>query len=192
MPASFLVRLIFWIWLGGAIAAGHFFFLQRMGPAALQGLVLVLTGLLLLICFRVPPLRRWIESLDLRALVLVHVTRFAGIYFLVLHQRGDLPRPFVVPGSITDIIVATMAIPIALAPLEPAPRLRAIVIWNVVGFVGILFTLINATRVSLVDPTQLTALTHLPLSLVPTMLLPLLLAIHVILFIRTSGKPGGA
>jgi hypothetical protein len=114
------------------------------------------------------------------------------VYFLMLYQRGDLPRAFVVPGSITDIIVATMALPIALAPLEAGPRRRAIVIWNVVGFIGLLLTLVNATRLNLVDPSQLRALTHLPLSLVPTFLMPLLLAIHVIIFDRTRREQTNA
>jgi hypothetical protein len=35
---------------------------------------------------------------------------------------------------------------------------------------------------------QLRAMTHLPLSLLPTFLVPLLLALHLIIFIRTSPK----
>jgi hypothetical protein len=85
-----------------------------------------------------------------------------------------------------------MAFPIALAPLEAGPRRRAIVIWNVVGFIGLLLTLVNATRLNLVDPSQLRALTHLPLSLVPTFLMPLLLAIHVIIFDRTRREQTNA
>ena len=188
MPVSFVVRLIAWLWLGAAAAASYFLVLRRLPPLALTGISLTLAALTIAAALRIPPLRRWIESLDLRALVLIHVSRFVGVYFLFLHQRGDLPRAFAVPAGIGDVIVATMALPVALAPLADAPRRRAIVIWNVVGFVSALLALVTMTRLNFSEPSLLVALTRLPLSLYPTFLLPLLLAIHVILFVRTGAN----
>jgi hypothetical protein len=186
MPASLLVRIIFWVWFGAAIAAGHFAVLQRTTPMMVQGLTLGLAALLGYAYFRISAARTWVDALDLRGLVLLHLTRFTGVYLLMLYQRGELPRAFAFPGGTTDIIVATMAIPVALAPLDPKTRQRAIVIWNVVGFLGILFTTLTAIRINLADPAQLRPLTHLPLSLLPFWLTPLLLATHVIIFSRTK------
>jgi hypothetical protein len=129
-----------------------------------------------------------VDSIDLRALVLVHSIRFSGIYFLSLQQRGDFPHAMV-SSCIADIIIATMAIPIALAPLADDARRRAIVIWNVVGFVGLLLALIAMARLNLSAPGELRAFTRLPLSLLPTLLIPLLLVIHIILFARTRSAP---
>ena len=50
----------------------------------------------------------------------------------------------------------------------------------------LLLALVNATRISLADPAAMRALTHLPLSLIPTFVMPLLLVTHVILFSRTA------
>jgi hypothetical protein len=186
MPVSLFVRILLWLWFGGAIAASQFNLLQRLPAAAIPAATVAPAVLVILACYRLPALRAWTQSIDLRALVLLHVTRFVGIYFLILFQRGDLPRAFAVPTGLGDIVVATMAIPVALAPLEAAPRQRAIAIWNVVGFVSLLLALVNATRVSLADPVALRALTHLPLSLISTFLMPLLLVTHVILFSRTA------
>ena len=130
--------------------------------------------------------RRWIDAIELRSLVLLHVTRFVGIYFLILHERGELPRAFAVPGGIGDIVVATMALPVALAPLDDAARCRAIRIWNIVGLVDIIMVIITAMRINLSTPGQLRPLTHLPLSLLPTFLVPLIIATHIIIFARTS------
>jgi hypothetical protein len=188
MPVSFLVRVAFWIWFGSAIAAGHFLVLQRIPPFALPGIIFGLTAVLVLAYFRVTPLRTWVDSLDLRLLVLVHLTRFVGIYFLVLFQRGELPRAFAVPGGIGDIIVATMVLPVAFAPLDDSARRRAIVIWNVVGFVDILLVVASAIRINLTDPSELRAFTHLPLSLLPTFLVPVIIATHIIIFVRTAGS----
>jgi hypothetical protein len=184
MPVSLLVRLFFWIWFGGAIAAGHFLVLQRVPAIGTPLITLALAALLVLVYGRISPVRAWVDSLDLRVLVLLHVTRFVGAYLLVLFQRGELPRAFAATGGVTDILVATMALPIALAPLGESLRNRAMVIWNVVGFAGILLATLSAVRITAAHPTHLRALTHLPLSLLPTFLTPLLLATHVIIFAR--------
>lgn len=192
MPAAFVARILLWLWFGAAVAVGHFLLLQRLTPWGVQGILLGLTVLLLYSYVRFSAVRAWVNGLDLRALVLLHVSRFVGIYFLILHQRGELPRAFAVPGGIGDIIVATMALPVAFAPLAPASRRRAIVIWNVVGFFDIMMVLVTATRLNLSAPGQLRALTHLPLSLLPTFLVPLIIATHVVIFVRTAREPAAA
>ena len=186
MPAALVARIVLWLWFGGAIAAGHLLVLQRIPPPAIPAIIFGLTGLVLAAYFRLPPARRWIDAIELRSLVLLHVTRFVGIYFLILHERGELPRAFAVPGGIGDIVVATMALPVALAPLDDAARYRAIRIWNIVGLVDIIMVIISATRINLTAPGQLRPLTHLPLSLLPTFLVPLIIATHIIIFARTS------
>jgi len=188
MAASLLVRLFFWFWFGAAVAAGHFLLLQRLPAVALPAVTLGVAALPALAYFRLAAIRAWGDALDLRVLVLLHVTRFVGIYLLVLHQQGELPRAFAVSGGLGAIVVAVMALPVALAPLADAVRHRAIVIWNVFGGIELLLMLVSLARIGFSDPTDLRALTRLPLSLLPTFLFPLLLATHVILFARTSRR----
>lgn len=184
MPAALVARFVLWLWFGTAVAVGYFRVLQRLPPAAVPAIIFGLTGLLVLAYFRIPAVRAWVNGLDVRALVAVHLTRFVGIYFLVLHQRGELPRAFAIPAGIGDIVVATFAVPVIFAPLEQATRLRAVVIWNVVGLVDILMVVGTAARINLSTPGELRTLTHLPLSLLPTFLVPLIIATHIILFAR--------
>src|SRR4051812_8068698 len=125
MSAALVVRLIFWTWFAAALLAGRNLVLQRLPPAAVPAMVFGLTAILLALYFLVSPLRRWADSVKLRDLVLLRVARFVGIAFLVLYQRGELPYAFAVPGGIGDIVVAAFALPVALAPLEPAPQQRA-------------------------------------------------------------------
>jgi hypothetical protein len=186
MPAALIVRLLFWLWFGAAVAAGHLLWLQRLPPYGVQAIIVGLSAVALLAYFRIQAVRAWVDSIDLRGLVLLHVTRFVGIYFLVLYQRGELPRAFAVPAGFGDIIVASMALPVAFAPLDPHARRRAIRIWNVVGLADILLVVVTATRINLANPFQLRALTHLPLSLLPTFLVPLIIATHVIIFVRIA------
>jgi hypothetical protein len=186
MSVALVVRLFFWLWFGGAVAAGHFLVLQRLPPWAVPAVIAGLVGMLLASYFLIRPIRAWVDALELRALVLLHLTRFVGIYFLVLYQQGLLPRAFAVPAGMGDIIVATMVLPVVFAPLDAAARRRAITIWNVVGFADILLVVVTAARINLADPIQLRALTFLPLSLLPTFLVPLIVATHVIIFVRSQ------
>lgn len=186
MPAALIVRLLFWLWFGAAVAAGQFLWLQRLPPFGVPAVVLGLTAIVLAAYFSLRPVRAWADAIDVRALVLLHVTRFVGVYFLILYQRGELPRAFAVPAGFGDIVVAIMALPVALAPVEPAVRQRALRIWNVVGLADILLVVFTAARINLAHPGELRPLTHLPLSLLPTFLVPLIIATHVILFARLS------
>ena len=77
-------------------------------------------------------------------------------------------------------------LPIVFLPLGYERRTRLLTIWNVIGFVDILMVVLTAIRLNLADPTQLRAMLHLPLSLLPTFLVPLIIATHVIIFARIA------
>jgi hypothetical protein len=149
-----------------------------------QGILFGLTGLLVLCYWRIQLFRSWVDALDLRSLVLLHVTRFVGIYFLVLYRRGELPYEFAVPGGIGDIIVASLAIVVVFLPLSPGNQHRAITIWNVIGFVDILLVVFAAARLGWSGGFALRPLTYLPLSLLPTFLVPVIIASHLAIFAR--------
>lgn len=187
MTVALLVRIFFWCWFATAVAAGHWQLLQRLPPAAVPALVLVLSAGLTSAAFRLPHVRAWIELINLRSLVLLHVSRLVGGYFLFLFLRGELPRAFAIPGGLGEIVVGVMALPVAFAPLDDHGRQRAVRIWNVVGLIDILLVVFTIARLNLTEPWQLRPLTQLPLSLYPTFLMPLLITTHVILLHRTSG-----
>ena len=186
-PALF-VRFALWLWFFAAIAAGYFLLLQRLPAPAVPAILLGLTAVLLSAYFRVAPLRAWVDSLDPRALVQLHLTRFVGLYFLVLYRRGELPYAFAVKGGIGDIIVASFAVVLILVPFAEARLHRLLVIWNVIGLMDILLVVFSAARLTIADPYAMHALTHLPLSLLPTFLVPLIIATHIILFVRLAQK----
>ncbi len=186
MSTPIAIRVIFWLWFAVAVVAGRNHWLRGVPPPAVQGILFGLTALLLLGYFCVAALRAWADALDLRRIVLLHITRFVGIYFLVLYHEGELPYAFAVPGGFGDILVALLALPVVFWPLDAARRLRAITIWNVIGFVDIMLVVVTAIRLNLADPGSLRALTELPLSLLPTFLVPLIIATHVVLFARIA------
>lgn len=192
MTTALVVRLVFWVWLGTAFFVGQQLLLQRLPPPAIPAIVLGLSTLLALAYFRLSAVRRWVDSIDLRTLVFFHACRFVGIYFLVLYDRGVLPYQFAVPGGVGDIIVAATALGIVFVPLTEIALNRAVRIWNVVGFVDIALVVITAARLNLENPLQMRAFAYLPLSLLPTFLVPLIISTHIVIFDRLSRRQPAA
>ena len=186
MPTPLSIRLVVWLWLIAAVVAGHLELMARLPVPAFPAILAALAALVLLAYFKVRTLRGWIDSLDLRALVLLHLTRFVGFYFLLLYRRGELPRAFAVPGGWGENLVAFLALLVAVLPLAASARRHAIAVWNTIGLIDLVAVVATAAQLGLQHPAQMRALTCLPLSLLPTFLVPLLLATHVIIFVRLS------
>ena len=186
MSVALLVRAFFWLWFAGAVAAGHWLVLQRLPLLAVPATILALSGAVVTLSLRIPCLRSWVDAIDLRALVLLHASRLVGLYFLILYQRGDLPREFAVSVGMGEIVVAVMTFPVVFAPLDEGSRRRAIRIWNIVGLIGMLLVVFTVARLGLTSPLSLRTFTQLPLSLYPTFLMPLLIATHVIMLQRVA------
>lgn len=184
MNTALKVRIGVWVWLLAALWVGQQQMLTRLPGPAIQAILLLLTAAVLAGYFKAASLRAWVDALDLRSIVVLHVTRLVGLYFLLLYRRGELPYAFAVPGGWGDIVTAVLAGLICFVPLRPALRLRAITIWNALGFVDLLLVVFTAARLVLENRAQMRALTYLPLSLLPTFLVPLLLATHVIIYLR--------
>src|SRR5712691_6668580 len=175
------------VWLGLAIALGASGKLQTMRPPAPQLLLVGLTLALLLALAVSPRIRAWAWNVPVRGLVSLHLLRYVGIYFLLLYRNGQLPYAFAVPGGWGDILVATSAGLLLLngPPSTPGRRV-AYTAWNGLGLLDILLVVGTAARLGLADPESMRVLFRLPLSLVPTFLVPLIIASHVVLAIRLT------
>jgi hypothetical protein len=181
-----------WLLLAIGLAASGQVALLR--PPAPQLILFGLTLALVVAGAMLPGFRLWLAGLNLRQIVALHLTRFIGIYFLVLYRRGELPYDFAVPGGWGDILVATGALVLVLLVPDLARRRPWLLAWNLLGLLDILFVVATASRLALADPWSMQALLRLPLSLLPTFLVPLLIASHVYLFfrLRTERSQGAA
>jgi hypothetical protein len=59
-----------------------------------------------------------------------------------------------------------------------------LMMWNTLGMVDIVFVVLTAARLALAEPESMAALLRFPLNLVPMFLVPLIIASHVLLFVR--------
>jgi hypothetical protein len=176
--------LLLGAWLCLAAGVGVAGWLERASAPMIAGIIWTLTAFVLLACWKVPLLQRWTLTVDLRWLVLLHLTRFVGFYFFLVCSRGELPFAFAAPAGWGDILVAVLAV--LLLALSQARNWRMLIIWNTLGLTDILFVVMTALRLGLEDRQSMHALREFPLSLLPTFLVPLIIVSHVLIFFRAS------
>ena len=97
--SRWLVPSVLGVWLVAATAAGASGLLVGLVLPWPQVILISLTALSLGSMWLVGPVRRWADRIDPRVLVGFHVTRFVGVYFLLLYERGELPYEFAVLGG---------------------------------------------------------------------------------------------
>jgi hypothetical protein len=173
------------IWYALAIFAGGSGLTLRMLPPMPQIILFGLVFFLFFLYLFFQSFRKWILSINIKLLVALHLTRFIGFYFLYLYSLDKLPYDFAVLGGWGDIIVAVAALLIILfVHLVGKSGWIICSIWNLVGLVDILFVVATAARLATVDPQSMSELLKLPLSLLPTFLVPIIIFTHIIIFIR--------
>jgi hypothetical protein len=181
-----LVLLVLAIWFGLAVAIGLTGRFEQASARTVAITVWVLTILLLLGWRKVPPITRWAKTVRFRWLLALHLARLVGFYFLFLCRRDELACRFARPAGIGDAVTAIGAGILLLWPLLHGrrPAKPAFHVWNVFGFLDIILVVFTAFRVGVADWPAMEPLRTLPLMLLPTFLVPLIIASHILIFVR--------
>ena len=186
--AGAALAVVLALWTAATTAASWKNGLQLV-PAPV--LVPPVTAALLMALWTVPGLRTWRRAIPLRWLILVHVTRFVGFYFLALAGRGELSRTFALPAAYGDIAIASGAVLIGAfcVPPSTATRRGVMRLWNALGLADMLFVVGTAAYLTRTAPASMLPLSRLPFVLLPALVVPLIIVSHVVLFARLS-RPG--
>ncbi len=125
-----------------------------------------------------PTLRARPRAEALRPVLFLHAFRFFGLAFLVPGVVSPaLPAALAHPAAYGDFVTSLLAF-LALATLSSRPGTIVVWLFNVVGTTDLLLAYYNGTRTSVgLDPGLLGALYF-----IPTVLVPLLLVTHVLVF----------
>ena len=182
------------IWLALAVAVGASGRLATLAPPGPQLVILALAVSAVVIGTRVKSVRSWVDAIPLRLMVGMHAVLFVGIAFLVLGARGALSPLFAARAGWGDIAAAALALALAgaVSPMTRGGR-AAYLAWNVFGVLDLALAVGTASWVAVhgLEPGMQPIL-RLPLSLVPTFLVPILFASHVFIFRRLLGAWQGA
>jgi len=128
-----------------------------------------------------PRFREFILSLDPRILTFVQAWRVIGATFVVLEAYRILPAIFALPAGYGDIAIGATA-PLVAWNLANSSHRGAFILWQVLGISDLVVavTLGITARLLVAQDVSMTAVTVLPLSLIPTFFVPLLTIFHVI------------
>jgi hypothetical protein len=158
-------------------------------PVRMPMIAASLTAVLLVLLAMIPSLRARAFAGGPRPLVAFHLTRFVGIYFLWLYSLGVLARNFAVPAGWGDIIIAAWAAVLLMIRDWSSREMRsALLLWNAFGLFDILLVMALAAQQAAADSGFQNAFRSLPLSLLPTFIVPIVIATHVLLFVCLAGQ----
>jgi hypothetical protein len=124
---------------------------QNASALTVAATVWTLTALVLLACWKVRTIRVCVLNIDLRWLVVLHLTRlFAGAYFLVLCQRRVLPCAFATPAGWGDIVIGVLAVAL-VGSMHIQFAKTVLLSWNTLGLIDIVFVVSSVLRFGLKD-----------------------------------------
>lgn len=120
-------------------------------------------------------------SLNPRILTAAQSWRIVGFTFVLLEAYGVLPAIFALPAGYGDMAIGATASFVAWKLVDPGHR-NTFIVWQVLGITDLVIAVSLGTTAGLISPqgAPMVAMTVLPLSLVPTFLVPLFVIFHAI------------
>ncbi|HET6569698.1 MAG TPA: hypothetical protein VFG50_17155 [Rhodothermales bacterium] len=184
--ASVFVTLLLVLWFLAAAALGATGMLGVIPTAFISGSMWALLFAALASVWHVHPLYAWMERLHLRAFVLPHASRILGVTVAAVYLPRLLPHELALSAAAAEVLVGVAALALCVSglPIRRDWQWRAMIVWNACGLAGLLTVIGVAVHTMLAHPASVAALSRFPGCLLPTFLLPLLIASHVLLFDR--------
>ncbi|HEV2279531.1 MAG TPA: hypothetical protein VGS02_15220 [Acidobacteriaceae bacterium] len=172
------------LWFVFSLAAGarHLYQNAANQPPLNLGLAVGLPIILFVVWFAASKtFRVFTLSLNPRTLTMVQGWRFAGIAFVALAAYGILPNLFAAAAGYGDIFIGLTAFLVALN-LVSAEHRGSFIVWQLLGIVDLVNAVLLGTVSGIINPHGIptTAMTELPMSLIPTFGVPLFFILHVI------------
>ena len=131
--------------------------------------------------------RKFELSLSARVLTLLQTFRVVGVVFVILEARQLLPARFAISAGYGDIFIGATAWFAATRLAKPGNR-ALFILWQILGIADLVSAValgVTAGFFQASGPTM-QLMTVLPLSLIPTFLVPLFLMFHVISIAQAS------
>jgi len=172
-----------------AIIAGHGWYHEPLShgpwlPVAVAGFLGTLLAL-----SRIPVVARALKAPGMASrLLLPHAFRVEGVVFLLYMALGHLPALFALPAGLGDITTG-LAAPLVARKLARGTGRRAALRFTAFGLTDMVLALILGALTAFVltiTPSG-APITELPLALIPTAVVPLLIALHIT-FLQALGR----
>ena len=190
--AKLVLSAIMGLWIGLCAAAAAAGIIETSQPFPLIGIFIALPLAAAALATAWPAARKAMLSLPMQVMIGLNVGRVLAVFFLLLAAEGRLAGPFPYFAAGGDIITAVVALPMMrLAAMPSGPRTSAIAAWNLFGIADLVLAITLGVTSAEGSPLQVfhtapgsEAMQHLPWSFVPTVLVPLWLILHAIIWVR--------
>jgi hypothetical protein len=188
-----LAAVLIGVWFASALTASAFhLFGSRPGDSPLPLGVAALAPIVLFLLWFASSagFRQFVLSVDPRTLTAIQSWRIAGFVFLVLASFGLLPAMFAQPAGWGDMFIGATALLAARKLANPGHH-RAFIVWQLLGIADLVTAVTTGTLSGLIDPHGIptSAMTVLPLSMIPTFAVPLFLIFHIICIAQARRWP---
>jgi hypothetical protein len=181
--AKLTTGLIFvWFLFSLGASALHLFATAPDQPPIPLGLaVLIPIAIFVIWSATSQPFRQFLLSLNPRTLTFVQSWRIAGFVFLVLYAYGILPGQLALPAGWGDIAIGATA-PLVALKLTDSRHRKSFVLWQFLGIADLVNAVGMGVSARFINPNGIptSAMTVLPMSLIPTFAVPLFLILHFI------------
>ena len=182
-----------WTGLAAALAAANLFLgTNPMGPPTIGTMIafpLLATAVAASIS---PSVRAALLGMPMSFLIGLNVWRVAGGFFLLLAAEGRLAGPFPTSAGWGDVITGVLALPVAWLALRAQGK-PLVWTWNAFGMLDLVAALAFGIISANGSPLQIIhagegseAVQLLPWSLIPTVLVPMYLIVHGIIFAKLA------
>jgi len=184
-----------WTGLAAALGAANLFVgTNPIGPPVI-GTVIAFPLVATAIAAQVsPPVRAALKGMPMPFLIGLNVWRVAGGFFLLLAAAGRLGGPFPYSAGWGDVITGALALPVAWLALRGQGK-ALVWSWNAFGMLDLVAALAFGIISANGSPLQLIvagegsqAVQMMPWSLIPTVLVPMFLIVHAVIFARLAGE----
>jgi hypothetical protein len=202
MPISTSQRLALslgagvWTGLAAALAGANLFVgTNPIGPPVIGTVIAFPLVAAAVAAWISPTARASLQGMPMPFLIGLNVWRVAGGFFLLLAAEGRLAGPFPYSAGWGDIITGALALPVAWLALRGQGR-ALICAWNAFGMLDLVAALAfgivsaNGSPLQIIHAGQGSeAVQMLPWSLIPTVLVPMFLIVHGVVFARLARSP---
>jgi hypothetical protein len=181
--AKLTSRLIFvWFLFSLTASALHLFKTSPDQPPIPLGLaVLIPIAIFAIWSATSPPFRQFLMSLNPATLTFVQAWRIAGFVFLVLYTYNILPGQLALPAGWGDIAIGATA-PLVAMKLVNSRYKKSFILWQLLGITDLVNAVGMGVAARFINPHGIatSAMTVLPMSLIPTFAVPLFMILHFI------------
>lgn len=178
------------LWIGIAAAGGSAGWTALPEPFPIIGLFVAAPLLAAGLAAAWPAARQAMLSPALPLLVGLNIGRGFAILFLLLATDGRLSGPFPYSAGWGDIITAAIAVPLVALAREPDRHRAVLHLWNAFGLLDLVLAIalgVMSAEGSLLQVFAAPgsdAMQRLPWSFVPTVLVPMWMVIHVVIWAK--------